>query len=98
MAIGDEYWYVAVLKLSKADCTKKQVKPVTAPSNMSGKRQSFATGALPAAKAARAAQGPDTLVACVRPWGRASWVFEGHGTNTFLLKQILFVHLPEAVG
>ena len=81
----------------KCTLRKEQVKPVAAPSNMSGRRQSFATGALPAAKAARAAQGPDTLVACVRPWGRASWVFEGRGTYTYLLKQVFHVHLAETV-
>ena len=73
----------------KSKLLKEPLKPAAGPSNMSGKRQSFATGALPAAKAARASQGPDILVACVRPWGRASWVFEGRGTYAHAL---MFVH------
>ena len=45
------------------------------------KRQNFASALAPAAKASRVYQGPSTLVACVRAWGSAFWVFEGTARN-----------------
>ena len=50
-SIGNEWQHVAVP-------AREPLKSAAALRNMSGKRQSFATGALPAAKAACTPQGP----------------------------------------
>ena len=44
---------------------------------MPAKRQTFSGRGLPAAKNARAFEGTEVLVACVRSWGSAFWVFKG---------------------
>lgn len=65
-------------------CSVVQTQPHQLRSNidiMPGKRISVAAGLQPAAaqKTARGADGP--VVACVRHWGNAAWVFEGLKTQ-----------------
>ena len=56
-------------------------------------RQSLVSGILPAVKRARVSQQPDALIACVRQWGSAFWVFEGLVALEFCLYNDK--HLPE---